>query len=223
MSGEDIYRYPGKEKVIKMLDSYSILGISRGATDDEIKKAYRNLSRKYHPDANVNNPNKDKAEEKFKEIQQAYQQIMKEKEMGTSYGYESGYGGYSNQSNSGNDEYTNHLRAAENYIQSRHFEEAINVLNSMNERTGMWYYLAAIASMGIGNNIQAQEYAGKAVELEPNNPQFVMLRQQMQAGGGWYQSMQSPYGSSMYTDNGACMKICLANMLCNLCCGCNQC
>ena len=49
-----------------MNDPYSVLGISRGATDDEIKKAYRALSRKYHPDANINNPNKDQAEAKFK-------------------------------------------------------------------------------------------------------------------------------------------------------------
>ena len=54
-----------------MNDPYSVLGISRGATDDEIKKAYRALSRKYHPDANINNPNKDQAEAKFKEVQQA--------------------------------------------------------------------------------------------------------------------------------------------------------
>ena len=58
-----------------MTDPYSVLGVSRDASDDEIKKAYRNLSRKYHPDANINNPNKDQAEVKFKEVQQAYQQI----------------------------------------------------------------------------------------------------------------------------------------------------
>ncbi len=63
-----------------MFDPYSVLGISRDASDDEIKKAYRKLSRKYHPDANINNPNKEQAEEKFKEVQQAYEQIMKERE-----------------------------------------------------------------------------------------------------------------------------------------------
>ena len=65
-----------------MTDPYSVLGVSRDASDDEIKKAYRNLSRKYHPDANINNPNKDQAEAKFKEVQQAYQQIMKERPSG---------------------------------------------------------------------------------------------------------------------------------------------
>ena len=74
-----------------MIDPYSILGISRDASDDEVKKAYRKLSRKYHPDANIDNPNKEQAEEKFKQVQQAYEQIMKEREQGTGYG---NYGGY---------------------------------------------------------------------------------------------------------------------------------
>ena len=68
-----------------MTDPYEVLGVSRGASDDEIKKAYRKLSRTYHPDANINNPNKAEAEEKFKQVQQAYKQIMDEREHGTSY------------------------------------------------------------------------------------------------------------------------------------------
>ena len=59
-----------------MIDPYQVLGVERGATDDEIKKAYRKLSRKYHPDANINNPNAAQAEVKFKEVQQAYEQIV---------------------------------------------------------------------------------------------------------------------------------------------------
>ena len=67
-----------------MNDPYTVLGVSRNAKEEEIKKAYKTLSRKYHPDANINNPNKDQAEEKFKEIQAAYQQIMKERTEGYS-------------------------------------------------------------------------------------------------------------------------------------------
>ena len=59
-----------------MLDPYSVLGVSRDASMDEIKKAYRKLSRKYHPDANINNPNKEQAEEMFKQVQQAYDQMV---------------------------------------------------------------------------------------------------------------------------------------------------
>lgn len=71
-----------------MSDPYSILGVDRNATDEDVKRAYRKLSRQYHPDANINNPKKDEAEAKFKEVQQAYQQIMDEREKG----YTSGYG-----------------------------------------------------------------------------------------------------------------------------------
>ena len=81
-----------------MIDPYQVLGVTRSASDEEIKKAYRNLSRKYHPDANVNNPNKDQAEEMFKRVQQAYDQIMKERQQGTTGGY-SGYGAGNGQSN----------------------------------------------------------------------------------------------------------------------------
>ena len=63
------------------MDPYKVLGIAPGATDEEIKRAYRNLSRKYHPDANVNNPDRAQAEEKFKEVQMAYDQIMKQKQL----------------------------------------------------------------------------------------------------------------------------------------------
>ena len=69
-----------------MGDPYEVLGLGRGASEEEVKKAYRKLSRIYHPDANVNNPNKDQAEEKFKEIQQAYKAIMSGNTGGTGVG-----------------------------------------------------------------------------------------------------------------------------------------
>ena len=75
-----------------IMDPYKVLGIPSSASDDEVKKAYRKLSRRYHPDANLNNPNKDQAEEKFKEVQQAYDQIMKERTGGYSGQSSQGYG-----------------------------------------------------------------------------------------------------------------------------------
>ena len=67
------------------MDPYEVLGVSPNATDEEIKHAYRELSRKYHPDANQNNPLKDLAEEKFKQVQAAYSQIMERRKNGQTY------------------------------------------------------------------------------------------------------------------------------------------
>ena len=188
-----------------MTDPYSVLEISRDASDDEIKKAYRKLSRKYHPDANINNPNKDQAEAKFKEVQQAYQQIMKEREYGTSgntgygpygqsgygtgqgsangdFGSFGGFGGYGPfrgfygeyrqaGSTSQESEQDLHMRAAANFINSGRYQEALNVLNGINEHTAQWYYYSAIANSGLGNNVTALQHAKEALRMEPDNYQ----------------------------------------------------
>ena len=207
-----------------MIDPYSILGISRDASDDEVKKAYRKLSRKYHPDANIDNPNKEQAEEKFKQVQQAYEQIMKEREQGTGYGNYGGYnyggfGGFSGQTDSGyQDEESIRRQAAANYIQSGHYREAMNVLQSLQQKNGQWYYLSAMANMGLGNNVNALEDIRTAVNLEPDNVQYRMLLQRMEGGGTWYQEQQNPFGGMPVDGSDYCMKLCIANMLCGLCC-----
>ena len=205
-----------------MTDSYSILGISREASDEDIKKAYRALSRKYHPDANINNPLKEEAEVKFKEVQQAYQQIMDERSRVSSSGAGShtGYGGwYQNQQGTSDDGSSQYLRAAANYIQSGHYAEALNVLNGIKERGALWYFYSASANSGAGNNVTALEHAKEAVRLEPQNMQYQMLLQRLQGGGGWYQQRQSMYGYPSSVGGDWCMKLCIANMMCNLCCG----
>ena len=204
-----------------MIDPYSILGISRDASDDEVKKAYRKLSRKYHPDANIDNPNKEQAEEKFKQVQQAYEQIMKEREQGTRYGGNGygGFGGFSGQADSGyQDEESIRRQAAANYIQSGHYREAMNVLQALQQRNGQWYYLSSMANMGLGNNVNALNDIKEAVRLEPDNAQYRMLQQQMESGGTWYQEMQNPFGGMPADGDNYCMKLCLANLACSLCC-----
>ena len=59
-----------------MNDPYAVLGVSKNATDDEIKDAYRKLARKYHPDNYTDNPLSDLAGEKMKEINEAYDTII---------------------------------------------------------------------------------------------------------------------------------------------------
>ena len=186
-------------------DPYSVLGVSRDASEEEIKKAYKALSRKYHPDANINNPNRDQAEEKFKEIQAAYQQIMKA-------GWQQQTSGYEEEPR---------LRAAGNYLRNGYYREARNTLDGMgeHEKTARWYYYSAMAHMGLGNNVAALEHANKAVALDPQNMEYQMLLQRLQSGGQWYESRQAAYGYPHVGGNDLCLKICLANLFCNLCCG----
>lgn len=218
------------------MDPYKVLGIEPTATDEEVKKAYRKLSRKYHPDANVNNPHPELAEEKFKQVQFAYDQIMKMRERGsTGYGgtdYGQGgyggfggfggfgsYGGFGGQRTSSSDNMSEddlRLQAALNYVNSGHYKEAMNILNSLNHRTGKWYYVHAAASYGLGNQAQALDSAKKAVDMEPGNYQYQQLLQRLQGGGGWYQTMGTGYGRSQSGMDDMCCNL----LLWNLCCGC---
>lgn len=199
-----------------MLNPYEVLGIAPGASDEEIKRAYRSLSRKYHPDANVNNPNKAQAEEKFKQVQQAYDQIMKQKQQGSSYGGSRAYGGYSRRDE--ND--STILRAAANYIASRHFTEALHALNSASqeERGARWHYYSAMANAGIGNNVTAREHIARAVALEPSNLEYRQFQQHLDFGGTWYQSMGQSYGRPYAGTGNWCLSMLFLNMLCQCCC-----
>lgn len=199
-----------------MTDPYEILGLKRGASDEEIKKAYRSLSRRYHPDANVNNPNASQAEEKFKQVQAAYDQIMKEKEQGYS-GY-NGYGGYYQSGSGQNDEYTSYLNAAMNYIRAGKYKEALHVLSDMDKKGAQWYYLSAIANNGVGNNVLALKHAERAVELEPRRMEYRALLQQLQGGGSWYDQMSRPYGGMPVGNNELCCRLCIAYNIFNICC-----
>lgn len=228
-----------------MQDPYEVLGVSHDASDEEIKKAYRTLSRKYHPDSNINNPHKDEAEEKFKEVQAAYQQIMYEKkhpnaahDYGSSSsgsyqnngqqwddfwgdffrggGYQYQGSGYRNQ---GQDEDSVRLNAAANYLNSRHYQEALNVLNSINNRSAQWYYYAAIANSGLGNNVLALQQAQTAAQMDPQNRSYQELVNQLQYGNDWYTQRQAPYAGSGDSTADWCLRLCLINLLLNLFCG----
>lgn len=238
-----------------MRDPYEVLGVPRGASDEEVKKAYRRLSRKYHPDANINNPNKDAAEEKFKEVQQAYKSIMDGTATNSYGGYSSGYGsggyqrgGYQNSSyggyggfgdfgsfggfggfgdfenysrrttgsESGDDMYFN---AAARYIQNQSYDEALNVLKSISNHNGKWYYYSAIAHYGKGNQATALEHIQRAMNIEPNNVEYQRAYSQIKNGSNWYHGMGRTYTAPTMSGGGFCFKLCLANLLCNLCCG----
>lgn len=202
-----------------MMDPYQVLGITRGASDEEIKKAYRTLSRKYHPDANINNPNKAQAEEKFKQVQQAYDQIMKEKQQGFSGNYNS-YGRYYQNAGQETAQESTKLQAAFNYIRNHYYAEALHVLNDipLSERTGRWYYYSAVANQGQGNQATALQHIERAVSLEPSNVEYRQYMQYMQSGGNWYQTMEGNFSRPYSGYNRFCMNLFLMQLFCSCCC-----
>lgn len=216
------------------MDPYRVLGVSPEASDDDIKKAYRKLSRQYHPDANVNNPNKEEAEEKFKEVQKAYDILMKRRQSGfNGRGYS-----YSNRTgpSQGTPEGENEMRAAYNYIRSGYYDEAMTALNGVEEsyRNGTWYYLASAASLGLNDLDTARRYIDHAVALEPSNFQFRQLQSQLREGGfdgsfhqgsfggfgneNWYETRGYTYGRPYDSMSGSwCLDLALMNLCCFCC------
>ena len=187
---------------------YDVLGVSPNASNDEIKKAYRNLSRKYHPDSHMNNPLSALAEEKFKEVQDAYDKIMKERENGYSKtGRNYGAGSYT--SNPGND--NPQMAAIFNCLNTRQYREALNLLSGIGDRTARWYYYSAIANAGVGNNIIALDHSRQAVNMEPYNSEYINLLNQFEWQGKRYQSTQMGGG---YGTGNLCCDIWCADSCC---------
>ena len=212
------------------MDPYKVLGVSYNASEEEIKKAYRNLSRKYHPDANVGNPNQKEYEEKFKEVQQAYNMIMDQKQgkgqAQQAYGDDfwgfggQGFGGQGAGYQQGETKDEQYMRSAANYIQNGYYREGLNVLEQVQDRNGQWYYYSAFANYKVGNNAIAIDHARTACALEPDNYYYANLLNQLQGGETRYQQRSSQYGGnpSMAGSN-YCGQICGTCLVMNLCCG----
>lgn len=198
-----------------MKDPYDVLGVSRNADDEEIKKAYRTLSRKYHPDANINNPNKDQAEEKFKEVQSAYQEIMRERKDGGSFDSEKFYsGGFDSWKKSNySDETMSGLRAASVYIQNGYYSQAETVLENMQERPSEWYYLSALAYMGEGSTDRASEMIDRALDMDPGNENYQILKRRINSSD-WYGGMQESYGMPVTSGEKFCTNATLTGAFC---------
>jgi len=192
-----------------MNDPYSTLGISPKATDAEVKKAYRELARKYHPDNYHNNPLSDLAQEKMKEINEAYNSILKMREGGGAFS-SGGRGGASGGSPEGAK-----VRSAINSGDMRYAEELLNAFPS---RGAEWNFLMGSLYYRKGWLNDAQRYYQTAVNMEPGNSEYRQALGFMNQGGQAYR----PFGHGPLRNQGCDMCDCCTAMLCmNMCCRCN--
>ena len=155
-------------------DPYKVLGLHPGASDEEVKRAYRKLAMQYHPDRN---PGDETAARKMQEINAAYEQIKNpDKTAQQDYDPFRGSGDSSDQ----------YQQAAEQYIRFRRYREALTVLQNCTRRDAQWYYLSALANDGIGNQVTALEHIKRAVSMEPDNYEYLQVLEQIENGGAAY-------------------------------------
>ncbi|HBT16369.1 MAG TPA: molecular chaperone DnaJ [Firmicutes bacterium] len=224
-------------------DPYKVLGVSPGASDTEIKTAYRPLAKKYHPDLNPGDP---VAARKMNEINAAYEQIKNPPKTNGYSGYSSPYyqgqqgqnqqgqdfdpfgfggfdfGGFWQQSNQSRHGEPTEFSTAEHYLNAYHFQEALHVLSQVEsaKRTAKWYYLNALAHYGVGNKIAALEHIRRAVQLEPGNIQYRQTMQRMQNGSHVYRQWGGGYHTVDINPGQICLTICCTQMFCRFCIGC---
>lgn len=158
-----------------MKDPYEVLGVSRSATEDEIKSAYRALAKKYHPDKYAGSDLADLANEKMQEINEAYDTICKggfksQSSSGYDYGYSSSYsGGYGSSARSNFDANT-----IISMINAGRLDEAMNMLENVTnrDRNAQWNFLMGQVMMRKGWLDKAATYFSTAYSMEPNNPDY---------------------------------------------------
>jgi len=173
-----------------MTDPYQVLGVSPSSSDEEIKNAYRNLARKYHPDHYTDNPLADLAQEKMKEINDAYDQIQKMRKGGGSqsqsarsygsspYGSQNSYGGYGY---SGQQYTSSAFGDIRRLINQRRFVEAEELLDGVpfQNRDAEWNFLKGSVCYSKGWLDQAHEFFAQAVRLNPSHPEYTAAYQQL--------------------------------------------
>lgn len=194
-----------------MNDPYAILGITRSASDAEVKNAYRELARKYHPDNYADNPLSDLASDKMKEINEAYDQIMAERKGQAGAAGSSSYGGRA----------SSNFSDIRNMIAGNKLEEAQEILDGVppDKRDAEWYFLNGSVLYRRGWFDDAYTCFATACRMNPNNPEYQQALHQIQRQRGGYTGYRQPGAAPRAGGCSAC-DMCSGLICADCCCEC---
>lgn len=195
-----------------MTDPWKTLGVKQNSSDEEIKKAYRSLVKKYHPDRFQDAAAKELANEKLKEINEAYEAI-------TSGSARAGGG-----ASSGRTDYTAHgsptFQQVRSNLQMHRVDEAERLLDQMEERSAEWHFLRGVCYSFRGWYAMARENIAIAVNMEPANVEYRNALDQLDGGAQTYRQNTAPYMRNRGGVAGTGCSTCdmCSCMLCSDCC-----
>jgi curved DNA-binding protein CbpA len=200
-----------------MSDPYLVLGVKPTASDEEVKRAYRELVKKYHPDHYQNNPLSDLAEEKMKEVNEAYDAIIKMRSNG-GYHYSGGgyqgqsHGGASRQGSSTSDPAFGQVRTL---LDMGNLNEAQRLLENSGVRSAEWYYLMGSVAYRRGWLAEARDNFMIACNMEPSNMEYRQAADYLnnQAGRGF----QTYRGGGGMSTGDLCAMLACWSCLCDGC------
>lgn len=196
------------------MNPYEVLGVSENATDAEVKNAYRELAKKYHPDNYQDSPLADVAEKKMQEINEAYDKIcdMRRNNDSSSNHY-------------GSDSYTppNYTKTSfpdvRKFIKQGRIDDAMQILNgvSAHERTAEWYFLMGMCFSRKGWTDQAYSYFQSACRMDPSNQEYLAALNNVNA----HRNFNHPgYNTTMNGRGCSVCDICTGIMCADCCCEC---
>ena len=206
-----------------MNDPYQILGVPETASDEEVKRAYRELARKYHPDNYHDNPLADLAQEKMKDINAAYEPITKMRSGAKSGGYSStgssgsygSYGGYQQQYSSQSSSGSSVLQQVRIAINTGNISRAEALLANYSDHNAEWNFLRGAVCYRRGWMDEAKRYYQTACQMDPGNAEYRQALEFMERGTeSAYRPGGQPFGTEVCGGN-LCLPLCCLWTLCN--------